>query len=118
MWEHAEATGTVDFVPMREEITAHYAPGESTEVTMHDGSVLHLRKLDENLDPFDRYSAMTAMDRFRNEGKVMTGLIYLDPEGLSLHKRLNTVDVPLNSLTEADLCPGSRKLEEINKSYR
>ncbi len=116
--EHAEATGTVDFVPMREEITAHYAPGESTEVTMHDGSVLHLRKLDDNLDPFERHSAMSAIERFRSEGKVMTGLIYLDRTAADLHEVLDTVHKPLNTLAEGDLCPGNRVLENINASLR
>lgn len=115
---HAEATGTVDFVPMREEITAQYAPGESTEVTMHDGSVLHLKKLDEQLDPFDRLSAMTAIESFRAEGKIMTGLIYLDRTSADLHEVLDTVHRPLNTLSEDDLCPGNRVLENINASLR
>lgn len=116
--DHAEATGTVDFVPMREEITAQYAPGTSTEVTMHDGSVLHLTKLDEELDPFDRFSAMTTVERFRREGKIMTGLIFLDRTAADLHEVLDTVHRPLNTLVEQDLCPGNRVLENINASLR
>jgi 2-oxoglutarate ferredoxin oxidoreductase subunit beta len=116
--QHAAATGTVDFVPMREEITAQYAPGTSTEVTMHDGSVLRLKKLDDSLDPFDRISSINAMERFRAEGKVMTGLIYLDRTAADLHEVLDTVHRPLNTLAEADLCPGSRVLENINASLR
>src|SRR5690606_31517551 len=44
--DHLEATGTVDFVPMRTEITTSYDPGTSQEVTLHDGSVIHLHKID------------------------------------------------------------------------
>ncbi len=116
--EHAEATGTVDFVPMREEITAHYEPGTSKEVTMHDGSVLHLRKLDEGFDPFDKVSAMNAIERNRAEGKVMTGLVYLDRTAPDLHEVLDTVHRPLNTLSESDLCPGNHVLENINASLR
>ena len=60
--EHAEATGTVDFVPMRREITTDYKPGFSHEVTMHDGSSIHLYKVDEELDPFNRRSAMMTLE--------------------------------------------------------
>ncbi len=116
--EHTEATGTVDFVPMREEITAQYQPGTSTEVTMHDGSVLHLHKLAEDLDPFNRKSAMTKLEEFKEEGKILTGLIYMDRTAPELHEVLDTVHKPLNTLTETDLCPGSKVLENINASLR
>ena len=116
--DHSEATGTVDFVPMREEITAHYDPGSSTEVTMHDGSVLHLHKLSEELDPFDKSSALTTIERHRNEGKILTGLIYMDRTAPELHEVLDTVHKPLNTLAETELCPGSRVLENINASLR
>jgi 2-oxoglutarate/2-oxoacid ferredoxin oxidoreductase subunit beta len=39
-----------------------------------------------------------------------------EPE--DLHHNFNTVDAPLNSLDEADLCPGSATLEKINASLR
>ena len=60
--EHSEATGTVDFVPMQKEITTDYEPGYSHEVTMHDGSSVHLYKMTEELNPFDRTSAIMAME--------------------------------------------------------
>ena len=43
--EHAEATGTIDFVPMHNEITTEYQPGHAHEVTMHDGSSIRLFKI-------------------------------------------------------------------------
>ncbi len=116
--EHAQATGTLDFVPMRQEITAQYQPGTSTEVTMHDGSVLHLYKLDESLDPFDRLSAMTSLENYRSQGRILTGLIYMDRTAPELHEVLDTVHKPLNTLSENDLCPGSKVLESINASLR
>jgi 2-oxoglutarate ferredoxin oxidoreductase subunit beta len=116
--EHAEATGTMDFVPMRQEITAHYQPGTSTEVTMHDGSVLHLHKIAEGLDPFNRDSAMNALADYRNHGRILTGLIYMDRTAPELHEVLDTVHKPLNTLAETDLCPGTRVLENINASLR
>jgi 2-oxoglutarate ferredoxin oxidoreductase subunit beta len=48
----------------------------------------------------------------------VTGLLYLDPTPKDLHQNLNTVDVPLNTLGTADLCPGSATLDRINASLR
>ena len=35
-----------------------------------------------------------------------------------LHRHLNTVETPLNQLSDADLCPGSKVLETINAALR
>ena len=116
--EHAEATGTVDFVPMRKEITTDYKPGFTHEVTMHDGSSLHLYKLDENLDPFNRRSAINTLEDHRDSGSILTGLIYMDKDSRDLHDVLETSQRPLNELKEGELCPGNKMLENINASLR
>lgn len=116
--EHAEATGTVDFVPIMQEITASYHPGSTHEVTMHDGSVIHLHKVSETLDPFDRSSAMMELESHRSNGSILTGLIYLDKNTRDLHDMLETSQRPLNQLEEVDLCPGNRMLVNINASLR
>ena len=41
----------ITYVPLREEITADYKPGETRTVTLHDGSHIILRKLDKKYDP-------------------------------------------------------------------
>lgn len=116
--EHTEMTGTVDFVPMRDEITAQYQPGTSTEVTLHDGSVIHLTKMADGLDPFDRKSALTVLAEHQDQGDILTGLIYMDRAAPELHEVLDTVQKPLNTLSERELCPGSSVLENINASLR
>ena len=35
-----------------------------------------------------------------------------------MHANLNTVDVPLNQLSEKDLCPGAKGLDGFNASHR
>ena len=116
--EHSEATGTIDFVPMQQEITAQYQPGTSAEVTLHDGSVIHLHKLADGLDPFDRASAMNIIEQHRQSGQILTGLIYMEEHSEDLHKALDTVQRPLNQLGPEELCPGSKVLENINESLR
>ncbi|MFT4520462.1 MAG: 2-oxoglutarate ferredoxin oxidoreductase subunit beta [Halioglobus sp.] len=116
--EHAKATGTIDFVPMRKEITTEYEPGHSHEVTMHDGSTIHLYKTTDGLDPLDRRSALIAMEDHRQAGDILTGLIYMDEDSRDLHDVLETSQRPLNQLDESDLCPGNKMLENINASLR
>lgn len=116
--EHAEATGTVDFVPMRQEITTSYRPGAKHEVTMHDGSVLRLYKDNDTLDPFDRRSATMALADHLYDGTILTGLIYMDKNSRDLHEVLETSHRPLNQLEEGELCPGNKMLVNINASLR
>jgi 2-oxoglutarate ferredoxin oxidoreductase subunit beta len=116
--DHAEATGTVDFVPMRQEITTSSRPGAAHEVTMHDGSVLRLYEDADTLNPFDRRSAMMALMDHQADGTILTGLIYLDKNSRDLHDVLETSQRPLNQLEEGELCPGNKMLVNINASLR
>ncbi|HAC80715.1 MAG TPA: 2-oxoglutarate ferredoxin oxidoreductase subunit beta, partial [Deltaproteobacteria bacterium] len=116
--DHAEATGTIDFVPMGKEITAEYAAGSSHEVTLHDGSSLQLHKLAETHDPLNRRSAINTIEDYRESGNILTGLIYMDESSRDLHDTLETSERALNQLGEADLCPGNEQLRKINASLR
>ena len=51
-------------------------------------------------------------------GEVVTGLLYVDPQASDLHAALNTIGTPLNTLDEAELCPGAAALAKINASLR
>ena len=116
--EHNEAVNRLDFMTPRAAITVDYEPGTVEAVTLHDGSVLKLAKLHPDYNPYDRIAAMTYMQSRAAAGEVVTGLIYMDPQPRDLHAGLNTVDAPLNRLTEKELCPGSAALEKINASLR
>jgi 2-oxoglutarate ferredoxin oxidoreductase subunit beta len=116
--EHVEVTGTMDFVPMMREITTSYEAGSINDLTMHDGSVIRLKKLAKDWDPFDRMSAAAAMQRAKRSGEILTGLLYIDRDSNDLHDLLKTSDHALNSLPLSDLCPGSSALEKLNASLR
>jgi 2-oxoglutarate ferredoxin oxidoreductase subunit beta len=111
---HNEAVNRIDFMPTRDAITAQYAPGEVIEVTQHDGSVLRLRKLGGGYDAGDRLAAISHIAAHEARGEILTGLLYVNASAEDLHAHLKTVDVPLNRLGEADLCPGSAALAAIN----
>jgi len=116
--EHNEAVNRLDFMTPREEITVDYAPGTVEIVEQHDGSKLALRKLAADYDPHDRLTAMSYLQERAAAGEIVTGLLYVEPEADDLHAHLETVETPLNSLGEAELCPGSAALAKINAGLR
>jgi len=115
---HNEAVNRLDIMEPREEITVEYAPGTSEEVELHDGSRLRLAKLAADYDPYDRIAALAYLQAQAAKGELVTGLIYIDSSAADLHANLNTVDTPLNILSEKDLCPGAKNLEGFNASHR
>src|SRR5580698_3258380 len=72
--EHQEATSTLDFVPLKTEITANYDEGSTKSVVMHDGTLIQLHKLDQKWDPQNRISAMNALENSKEKGEILTGL--------------------------------------------
>jgi 2-oxoglutarate ferredoxin oxidoreductase subunit beta len=116
--EHNEAVNRLDFISARSPIAVDYEPGAIQVVEQHDGSKLVLKKVAADYDANDRLGAMSFLQRNAAEGQIVTGLIYVDPEPEDLHRHFNTVDAPLNSLSEKELCPGSVALEKINASLR
>ena len=116
--EHMDATGAVDFIPEKEEITTSYRAGSTTDVQLHDGSWLKFHKLSGAWNPLDRLSAMQALHQARTENHILTGLLFLDQEKEDLHQMIKTAKTPLNALKERDLCPGSGVLKDINASLR
>ena len=115
---HAHAFTAVDFVPERDEITIDYDEGKSEYVTLHDGSLMRLVKLGPDYDPSDRIGAITRVQESLARGEIATGLLYYEPGSANLPDVLEVVEEPLNTLGEAELCPGNAKLMEINDSFR
>lgn len=116
--EHIEATSTIDFVPQMKEITTSYSEGSTKQVSLHDGSRINLNKLSKDWDPLNKLSAVSAIMKAKEKGEILTGLLYMHPDTKDLHQTIQTVDTPLNQLTEKDLCPGSELLKQINKDFR
>ncbi len=116
--DHLEASGTIDFIPDKSEITIDYPVGATKKVTVHDGSELHLQKNKSDYDLTSRKEAMNRIESVKEEQKILTGLIYHDETEPDTHGRINSVETPLNTLGEKDLCPGSAVLDELNESLR
>jgi len=88
------------------------------EVTMHDGSKLYLKKLEEDYDPTDRIGALRRLHEASRRGEFATGLIYIEPDRDDFLTLLNVVDEPLATLPLERVRPGREALEEIMESLR
>src|ERR1700691_3556449 len=109
--DHEETLQEISFVPHFEEIDVEYDPGTTVNVTMHDGSSLRLRKLEEDYDPTNRIAAMTRLSEAHDKGEVLTGLFYVNTKAPTFLEMLNMFDQPLATLPESPARPGREALE-------
>jgi 2-oxoglutarate ferredoxin oxidoreductase subunit beta len=98
-------------------ISARDEPGALREVSLPDGSTLILKNLDADYDPTDRQMAFKALEEANQNGWLLTGLIYIDPQQPTLLDSYDLIDTPLNRLTEDRLRPSPEALAEINRSF-
>jgi 2-oxoglutarate ferredoxin oxidoreductase subunit beta len=97
-----------------EEIMVDYEDGQIKEVTMHDGSMIILKKLDRDYDPKNRAEAMRVLEESNKDCCLITGLIYIDETVPTLFEHYNLPDEPLNRLTEERLRPPKDTMEKLN----
>jgi 2-oxoglutarate ferredoxin oxidoreductase subunit beta len=111
--EHDELLHQIGFVQSYEQIEIDYEPGTVREVTLHDGSRLILKKLEEDYDPSSAVQALQRSHKAIDDGAMLTGLIYLRPEKKSFISLLNMSEKPLWSLNEAETRPPKEALDQI-----
>jgi 2-oxoglutarate/2-oxoacid ferredoxin oxidoreductase subunit beta len=116
--EHAVEVVHTDFVPLREPIETEYAEGSVQSVTLHDGSVVRLRKVAENYDPTNRDAAYAAIRDHQRNGEVMTGLLFISPDSKDVHDQNETVAAALYNLPHDQLCPGNEALQKLMSQFR
>jgi 2-oxoglutarate ferredoxin oxidoreductase subunit beta len=112
--EHEVALHDLSYVPPAEEIMVDYEDGQIKEVTMHDGSMILLKKLERDYDPTDRVEAMRVLEESNRECCLITGLIYIDESQPTLFDRYDLPEEPLNRLTEERLRPTRESMEKVN----
>jgi 2-oxoglutarate ferredoxin oxidoreductase subunit beta len=116
--EHDVILQEVDFIPFYENIEADYEEGTETDVVLHDGSHVHLRKLAEGEhDPRDRVAAMKIIHEGRQRRELLTGLLYIDPEMKDLSTLENLPAKPLRDYAEKDLRPTKEAFDALMKEY-
>ena len=115
---HRHEVAPVDFIPITHEIAASSQPGDAMSVTMHDGSVVRFRAVDEGYDPTSRDAAYAHIRRLQSQGEVVTGLLYIDQSAQDMHGVNGTVEEPLTRVPYEQLCPGSAALNALQQEYR
>jgi 2-oxoglutarate ferredoxin oxidoreductase subunit beta len=118
MKDHEEPLQEVSFVPHFEDITVEYEEGTTTEVTMHDGSRLMLRKLEEDYDPSNKIEAIHRLNQSHVKGEVLTGVFYVNTKTPTFLDLLNMTDQPLATLPESLTRPGRKVLEQVMEELR
>ena len=101
--DHDEQIQDVSFIPYFEEIHVDYEPGTMHEVELHDGSHLRLKKLGQDHDPSDRLAALRLIEEHREQGHLLTGLLYIDESMEDFATRERLPERPLRDLAEDDL---------------
>ncbi|MCI0652632.1 MAG: 2-oxoacid:ferredoxin oxidoreductase subunit beta [Planctomycetes bacterium] len=108
----------VTFVPHFEHIDVEYEPGSVQTVPLHDGSKLHLKKLDAAYDPTDFQRAAHALRETRANRQILTGLIYINKGTPTFAETLKLPATPLASLDEKTLRPSREALDKFNAAHR
>jgi len=116
--DHESPIEDVSFVPFFEDISVDYDPGTTTEITMHDGSRLLLKKLNTDYDPTNKGEALRVLTEAHDNEEVVTGLFYVDTKRESFIDQLNLVDEPLATLPESRVRPPKSVLDEVMESLR
>jgi 2-oxoglutarate ferredoxin oxidoreductase subunit beta len=116
--DHDEPLGEISFVPFFDDISVDYDPGTTTEVKMHDGSRLLLKKLELDYDATDKLRAMQVLHETLRRGEFATGVIYVEPDKDDFLTQLNLVSDPLALLPAERTRPPKAVLDEVMDSLR
>ncbi len=114
--DHEEPLHDITYIAPRNEIILEeeLKAGEVREVTLHDGSVVILKKLEREYDPTSRVEALKILEEAQQKNWLVTGLLYVEPGRPSLTEQYNLVDTPLNRLGETDLRPSADMISRVN----
>jgi len=116
--DHDEPVGDINFVPFFEDISIEYEPGTTTEVKMHDGSRLFLKKLDGNYDATDKSRALAMLRESGQRHEFATGILYIEPAKYDFTTMLNMVEEPLATLPLERVRPGRAVLDAVMESLK
>ncbi len=114
--EHETPLHDLTYIPAREEITVEdFEEGTTREITLHDGSMVMLKKLDGDYDPTDKWQALRVLEEANRNRWLLTGLVYVDPATPPIFDHYNLPDTPLNRLPAEKLRPSRESIDELNK---
>jgi 2-oxoglutarate/2-oxoacid ferredoxin oxidoreductase subunit beta len=116
--EHDAPLHDIEYVPFFEDITVEYEPGTTREVQMPDGSHIYLKKLAEDYDPTSRERALATIHEARGEEKLITGLLYANPNLRPFDEELGLGDESLASLPLERVRPPKSVLDDVMEQLK
>jgi 2-oxoglutarate ferredoxin oxidoreductase subunit beta len=116
--QHRVLATESDFIPPEKEVLAEIGPAGETAVAMHDGSVVRFTAVPESYDPTNREAVVDYLHEHQGDGRVVTGLLYIDESAPDLHELNKTPAQALTKLPYGKLCPGSAALEALQEDFR
>jgi len=115
--QHEAPLHDIAYIPTRKAIILdEFKEGEIKEVTLHDGSLVVLKKLEHDYDPTDKWQALKMLEEAEKNRWLLTGLIYVDPDQPTLYDYLDLTDEPLNRMSADRLRPSPETLQQLNQS--
>jgi 2-oxoglutarate ferredoxin oxidoreductase subunit beta len=118
MKDHEEPIQDINFIPSFGEIDVEYDAGSTVEVTMHDGSRLRLRKIEEDFDATNKITSIKRLMEAHENDEVLTGVFYINPQAPTFIDMLNMTDESLTTLPESVIRPGREVLEQVMEELR
>ncbi|MGZ4827106.1 MAG: 2-oxoacid:ferredoxin oxidoreductase subunit beta [Terriglobales bacterium] len=116
--DHDEPLQEVSFVPAFEDIDVEYEEGTTVDVSMHDGSRLRLRKIEQEYDPTNKAEALKRLAEAHDKGEILTGVFYVNTKAPTFLELLNVTEAPLATLPESVVRPSRQVLEECMEELR
>lgn len=104
------------YVPFFEQITVDYEPGTVTDIQLHDGSHLRLKKTDRDYDATNKSVAVETIAKAAEEKQFLTGLLYINEEKENFSDIMHVVDTPITQIPNEQLRPSKAVLEEVMQS--
>jgi 2-oxoglutarate ferredoxin oxidoreductase subunit beta len=118
MKDHEEPIQDINFIPSFGEIDVEYDAGSTVEVTMHDGSRLRLRKIEEDFDATNKITSIKRLMEAHENDEVLTGVFYINPQAPTFIDMLNMTDESLTTLPESVIRPEREVLEQVMEELR
>lgn len=111
--EHETALHEIDWIPEQSEIEIDYAHGDVTDVRLHDGSHLTLKKLDRDYDPTHKSEAVRLAHKAHEEQQLLTGLLYYRADLQDFASMSHLPDEPIYGLEAEALRPSRSAFEQV-----
>ncbi len=108
-----------DYVDAKDEITVgDYDAGQILNVDMHDGTIIQLKKLDNDHDPRNRHQAIEVLERAQREQLFLTGLVYYEEPRPTLADSEELIDNSLAHLPDAAVRPSQDALNQVMNQFK